>query len=102
MITADAVTEHLKETSRDHAIPMWEAMCERAETDAEYGKIFYKWLEEGGTVILRDDLCLQFKDQNHLFQEHPVHRYPWDDAWMAIDTTRYHLRLDEEASPPSP
>lgn len=109
MIKAHHVTEELERNGFHYAIPLWQEMTDLAETDMDYCIVFDDWLENGGTVKLRDELCDQFREHTHLFEDHEVHKKPWLDAWMAIATARHQiinasgqqLSVHEE-TPPAP
>jgi len=83
-LTTDDVHRQLEQSGRQHAIPLWDAICARAREDAGYGEALRAWLADGGTLALRDDLCAPFKDAD-LF-EGSERRHPWFDAFTALDS----------------
>jgi hypothetical protein len=94
MLNAQPDDQHV---SRAHALPLWRAIIQKSMDDAFYASNFETWLENGGTVLLRDMLATPFKDAAFSKrQDGPCARgYPWDDAWMAIDSAGMHARRGE-------
>lgn len=84
MLTAEYIYRQLEQTNRQHAVPLMDAICDHASKDAEYATVLSNWLANGGTLILRDDLCDRFKYAN-LFKG-SKRRYPWFDAFTALDS----------------
>lgn len=75
---------------RDYAIPLFKAMQARAKDDAAYGAKFEHWVEHGGTILLRDELAAPFKTAPCI-TEMQGHFYPFNDAWMSIDSARHEV-----------
>jgi len=82
-VTLDDLYSRL--SGRADATALLDAIHERAGTDAEYAGALSGWLDAGGTLVLRDVLCDPFRDAGFLDGER---RYPWWDAFTAIDTAR--------------
>lgn len=76
--------------TRSYALDMWLAMAERCKTDKEYRTKFNKWLNEGGTVELRDELCYPFQETEVVSKFNGQLRYPYHEIWTAIDTIRHN------------
>jgi len=83
-LTIADVYRRLEQSGRQHAVPLMDAICARAREDAEYGEALSGWLADGGTLVLRDELCAPFKGAD-LF-EGSERRYPWFDAFTALDS----------------
>ena len=87
-VTLDDIYHRL--VPRADATAMLDAMRERARGDAEYAEALSGWLDTGGTVVLRDILCDPFKGADFL---DGGRRYPWWDAFTAIDTARLNASV---------
>lgn len=99
-VTIDEICDNLVARERKYALPLLEAMYNKAiKGDAYYATQFEKWLGEDGdysTVFLRDELCLPFKDAAFLDEvKAEGHPYPWNDCWMAIDSSAHEVRLSK-------
>ncbi|MBO9428616.1 hypothetical protein [Sulfitobacter sp. R18_1] len=115
MIDVKDIRDCLVDADKQHAIPLWDAICERAREDNDFNDNLVDWIKildsgQGGTVHLRDTLCMPLKDRDDLFQDPEgstwKRRYPFDDAWMAIDSAglrvkRVHAAIDLPDDHPS-
>jgi hypothetical protein len=91
MTTETLIRCLLDENNRSHAIPLFDAIRTRASNDNPFKEHFTQWLDEGGTLLLRDELCAPFKDADFINAQ-TDRRYPWHDAWTAIDSARLQAR----------
>ena len=96
-ITADLIRGLLQKNHRAHSIPLFDAIVQRASEDADYGRLLATWLEHGGTIRLRDDLARPFETADFILARKD-RRYPWTDAWTAIDSARLEARLARDAA----
>lgn len=98
-VTIDEIHAHLKARDRHYAVRLLNAMVGLAFQDKAYAANLSKWLGDDGeysTVFLRDELCLPFKDATFLDEvKVEGHSYPWDDCWMAIDSSAHEVRLSK-------
>ena len=87
---------------RAYALPMLDAIRDKAEQDGLYEKTeqdeVYRaaladWLVNGGTVTLRDTLAAPFKDASFVQALATRFRYPFDECWTSIDTAMAKHRL---------
>ncbi len=84
MLTEEYIYCQLNQNDREHAIPLMDAICDYASKDTEYAEALRNWMTNGGTLILRDDLCDRFKDAD-LFKG-SKRRSPLFDAFTALDS----------------
>lgn len=76
---------------RGFAIDMITMMERRAAKDEEYRISFKAWLNgKGSTILLRDVLCAPFKNSSPV--KHLTCRLPFDNMWMAVDSSHLHTR----------
>lgn len=97
-VTTGLIRRLLEQHDRAHALSLFDAIVERAATDAAFARHLDAWLEDSGTVLLRDKLCRPFQTAAFITTQ-PDRRYPWEDAWMAIDSARLHARFLPAAQP---
>lgn len=82
---------------RRHALPLWDAIVAHAKHDARYAASLAKWLTEGGTIVLRDELASKFQHADFIKAEAATgRRYPWVDAWAAIDSAMLQARTERQ------
>lgn len=84
--TSEFITADLKD--KDVSLMLWQTILHRAKVDAAYATHLGNWLDQGGTIHLRDMLCSPFKD----IKFNSTRRYPFADAWMGIDSAYLHWR----------
>lgn len=89
-----AVTYFRSCLDRPDELLLFNAIIDRVSNgDSEFEAVFIRWLSpEGGTVILRDDLCRPFKP---MFADRKVEgrqNLAWDNAWTGIDSVRLAYR----------
>lgn len=88
MTTMNAIRDQVKLHGNAYALPMLDAIEQRAKTDKTYDALLSGWLKYGSTVILRDDLCKPFGGYKELLRKAEHFRYPFDQIWMAIDSAK--------------
>lgn len=99
----------LEQRLRPDAKQLFTAILNRAfgGLDQEYMNLFKKWLSnDGGTVILRDEVALPFKP---MFEDRKVEGHQnnaWWDAWVNIDSAKHayieEFRIGRLCAPTSP
>ena len=89
MPTESQIRVVLTENYCVYAIPLFDAIVARSTVDAEYRIHFENWLTEGGTVLLRDELCGPFKNAEFITGQVDL-KYPLHDNWTAIDSAHLH------------
>jgi len=98
--TLTFIREWLNDSDRLHAVPLLDAITDKAEQDAAYRAQLERWLTHGGTLLIRDDLARPFQDADFIRSQSPARRYPWEDAWMALDSAILHARVADGRAPP--
>lgn len=98
-VTMEELRENLVGRNWGYALPMLDAMYEKAGEDGEYAANLALWLGDHGeytTVFLRDELCRPFEHAAFL-EKVKVHGYPypWNDSWMALDSSAHAVRLSK-------
>ncbi len=74
----------------------------RAAVDNVYANDLAEWLNtnEGSTLLLRDKLCLPFKNMFDANTVKDRQNLDWDNAWTCLDSAKYHLRLERDGFGP--
>ena len=85
-------------STQDYALPMLDAIEAKAAQESHYACLLNRWLSEGGTVLLRDDLCDCFRRAPFVIEATGPLRegkfpYAFADMWMALDSARHALRF---------
>ncbi|RWR30455.1 hypothetical protein D2T29_12345 [Sinirhodobacter populi] len=104
MTTFDAIRDRLCAKNEfhggdsRHALPMLDAISAEAARSPEYSEQVNLWLAEGGTVLLRDEICARFRKAPFVMEVtgsllEGKHPYAYDDMWMALDTARARVRV---------
>lgn len=78
---------------RTHAMdpaPLLDAIAALAQADRGYKKTLDRWLQDGGTILLRDSIAGPFRDEAWAARR-PGRFDPFADAWMELDSARLHL-----------
>lgn len=78
--------------NRGYAFALADAITEKAKSDADYAAALAEWLDQGGTVLLRDRLCRPFENAAFIALSAGHFRYPWDECWTALDSARATAR----------
>lgn len=110
-ITLDDIRAQLQIRSPYHgdtgefALPMVDAMEARAKVDFDYCRALALWLSEGGTVLLRDDLCEGLKNADFVQAEQGSlldgkRPYAFNDMWMSVDTAWLNCAVRAGIRPP--
>jgi hypothetical protein len=68
------------------------AMASRSKENYLYLQAFNKWLIEGGTVLLRDELCAPFQSADFIPKTDPC---GFHNTWTAIDSAGLHARSQD-------
>ena len=110
MLTLDDIRDQLMIPSEFHgnayayALPMVDAIELRTQDDPAYSNHVQVWLDQGGTVLLRDEICDCFREADFVMAEQGSildgkHPYAFNDMWMAIDTARHLVRIRSTSQP---
>ena len=78
-------TNLLNATDSGASLEMFCAIERKAKKGGEYQKLFKKWLNGGGTLVLRDDLAHPFKNSS-LIKMFPNSNF--FNMWAFIDAAR--------------
>ncbi|PZQ48827.1 MAG: hypothetical protein DI556_13510 [Rhodovulum sulfidophilum] len=100
MTTLDALRAQLRATNEFHggnavyALPLLDAIETEAKRSADYAALLERWLREGGTRLLRDQLCPPVRSERVTLEaRRNGFAYPWTQCWTALDTARHRVRL---------
>lgn len=104
-VTLDEIRDYLNNRpGYEFAIPMLNAI-ETTEQFSPYGENFRRdlndWLDNGGTVLLRDCICERFRMYDFVLEQtgpldEGKHPYAFVDMWMTLDSARHELRFAKE------
>ena len=90
------IISEIKKTIRGEAFSLFDSilnkvkMIEEMKYDNESEEFlnnFYKWIEEGGTVLFRDKIAGIFWNENMSSSE----KLKFDNAWMEINNQKHHI-----------
>lgn len=109
-ITLDDIRAQMAIPSRYHggtghfAMPLLDVIAEVALTNPDLRANLDTWLNEGGTVLLRDGICAPFRNAPCVLAEQGTllegkRPYAFEDMWTSMDTAWLHCAIRDELRP---
>lgn len=86
------IKKHVYANGFAYAIEMIEAIEKKAKRNPPYAAKVQNWLINGGTVLLRDEICSYFKSASFIdYAKIAGVPLPFENMWQALDSARLAL-----------